>query len=87
MRFTLPNIHIRCFDLVKIYSVKQISGRILIKRADMTICTVLNFRAPIKKVSVMALSNAVNWAEPSLPAVAAGRKMALLYLFLHLQDA
>lgn len=35
----------------------------------------------------MALSNAVNWAEPSLPAVAAGRKMALLYLFLHLQDA
>lgn len=68
---TLPNIHLKCFDLVKIHNVKHISGRPLIKRTDTIICIVLNFRAPMKKVSVMALSNAVSWAEPSFPAVAA----------------
>lgn len=71
MLSTLPKIHIRSFDLVKICSVKQISGRTLIKRADMTICVVLNFRALITKVSVMALSKAGSWAEPGLHAVAA----------------
>lgn len=43
MLSTLPNIHIEYFDLVKIYCVKQISVRTLIKRADTTLSVVLNF--------------------------------------------
>lgn len=61
---TLPIIHIVYFDLVKIYCVKQISARTLIKRADMTLSVVLNF-SNIKGLSSSTEQHCqLSWAQP-----------------------